>query len=87
MGFYYNSGGPSPEEKQGSLKEVVLITWVVLKMLALPMAILFGGVAVLVGLFYLFSLSSLAGVSAIGVVLLAVLARGVWEWRHPPVFK
>ncbi len=87
MGFYYGSGGPPPEEKSGSLKEVALITWVVFKMLALPLAILFGGVAVLIGLFYLFSFSPVAGVSAIGVVLLGVLARGIWEWRHPPVLK
>ena len=87
VGFYYGSGAPPPKEKSGSLKEVALITWVVFKTLALPMAVLLGGVILLVGFFYLFSLNPLFGLGGILLIILAVLGRGVWEWRHPPEIR
>ena len=84
MGFYYNSGAPPEKEKSGGLKEVMLITWVVFKTLALPLGVLFGGVALLLTLFFLFTFSPLAGLGGILLIIGAILARGVWEWRHPP---
>lgn len=85
MGFYYGSSGPEPgNEKPGGLKEALYITWAVFRALALPLAVLFGGVAYLVLLFFLFALSVWAGLAGILVVVAAVIARGVWEATHPP---
>lgn len=85
MGFYFGSSSPPPDEdKQGSFKEAMLITWAVFKTLALPIGILLGGVVLLVGLFVLFSIHPLLGLGALGVIVLAVVIRGLWEWRHPP---
>ena len=84
MGFYYNSGAPPEKQKSGGLKEVLLITWVVFKTLALPLGVLFGGVALLLTLFFLFTFNPLAGLGGILLIIGAILARGVWEWRHPP---
>jgi hypothetical protein len=85
VGFYYGSGAP-PEDPndQGSFKEAMLITWAVFKTLALPLGILLGGIAYIVFLFYLFSIHPLLGLAGILVVVAAISARGLWEWRHPP---
>lgn len=85
MGFYYGNGSPEPEDnKSGGLKEALVITWVVFQVLALPLAILIGGIAYLVLLFYLFTWHPLAGLAGILVIVAAVAARGVWEAKHPP---
>ncbi|MCC6382485.1 MAG: hypothetical protein IT304_08240 [Dehalococcoidia bacterium] len=85
MGFYYGPSGPEPdEEKPGGLKEALYITWAVFRALALPLAVLLGGVAYLVLVFFLFTFSVWAGLAAILVVVAAVVARGVWEATHPP---
>ena len=87
MGFYYGSGSPPPEDKPGGFKEVVLITWAVFRVLAIPLGVLFGGVALLVLLFFLFTVHPLAGLGGILALVAVVAARGVWEWRHPPTLK
>jgi hypothetical protein len=87
MGFYYGSGAPPPEEKEGSLKEALLITWVVMKSLALPLGVLFGGIIALGFVIFLFTLSGWAGLGAIALVVVAVAARALWEWRHPPTLS
>ncbi|MFN0095248.1 MAG: hypothetical protein ACKVVT_10820 [Dehalococcoidia bacterium] len=85
MGFYYGPNSPPPEEdKPGGFKEVVVIIWAVFRALALPLGILFGAVFGLILLFVLFTVHWAAGIGAIGLIVLAVVARGIWEWRHPP---
>jgi hypothetical protein len=85
MGFYYGSGSPPPDgDKPGGFKEAMLITWIVFRVLAVPLAILFGGIAFLVVLFYLFTWHPLAGLAGILLIVAAVGARAAWEWRHPP---
>ena len=56
----------------------------VFQVLALPLAILLGGVLYLVFIFWMFSISGWAGIGSILVVVAAVVARGVWEAKHPP---
>ncbi|MFN0145289.1 MAG: hypothetical protein ACKVT1_02170 [Dehalococcoidia bacterium] len=87
MGFYYGSGSPPPEEKPGGIKEALLITWAVFRALALPLGVLFGGIALLVLLFVLFAIHPLAGFGGILFLVAVVTARGLWEWRHPPTLK
>ena len=69
------------------MKEALMITWVVFKTLALPLGILFMGLGYLILLFFLFTWNPLAGLGGILVVVIALAARGVWEWRHPPVIR
>lgn len=87
MGFYYGPGSSGPEEKPGSWKETLVIIWTVFRVLSVPLAVLFGAVAYLVLVFWLFTLHYLAGLAALLVVVLLVVARGVWEARHPPQLK
>ena len=84
VGFYYGSSKPPKEEKSGSWKEIFQIIWAVFSVLALPLAVLVGGVLYLFLIFWLFTISPYAGLGGIAVVIVAVLARGVWEAKHPP---
>jgi hypothetical protein len=85
MGFYYGSGAPPPDDdKPGGLKEALVLTWIVFRVLALPLGIILGGVLYLFLLFFLFSIHPLLGLAGILVVVGAVVARGIWESKHPP---
>lgn len=85
MGFYYGSDKP-PEgsDKPGSFREAIVITWVVFTVLAKPLGILFGSVLYLVLVVVLFGVHPLAGGTALALPIAALVARGIWEWRHPP---
>lgn len=84
MGFYYGSSEPPPEDKSGGFKEAMLITLAVFRALALPLAVIFGGMVGLVVLFWLFTLNGWAGLAAILAIVLALAAYGFWEYKHPP---
>ncbi len=84
MGFYYGSNAPPPKDKSGGFKEVLLITWVVFRTLAMPLGILLGGMMYLFLIFFLFTVHPLAGLASILVIFAAVAVRAFWEWRHPP---
>lgn len=87
MSFYYGSSQPPDDDKPGGFKEAMVITLAVFRVLAIPLALLFGGVFYLVLLFYLFSLHPLAGLAGILLVVGALVARGVWEAKHPPALE
>jgi len=87
MGFYYGSGQPPQDEPPGGFKETVTIIFAVFRVLAIPVAVMFGGMLALVGLVYLFVFSTLAGLAVIAIFLLALGARAVWEAKHPPDFS
>jgi hypothetical protein len=91
MGFYYGPGntrGGGPEDdKPGGIRETLAIIWVVFRTLALPVGVLVGVVIGLILLFYLFTLTPYLGIAAIVLIVLAILARGIWEARHPPEIR
>jgi hypothetical protein len=84
MGFYYGSSKPPDDEPQGGFRETLAIILAVFRVLAIPLAILFGGVFALAALFFLFAFSAWAGLAALALIVLALVARGIWEARHPP---
>jgi hypothetical protein len=84
MGFYHGSSEPPQEDKSGGFKEAMLITFAVFRALALPLAVIFGGILGLLVLFWLFTLSAWAGLAAILAIVLGLAAFGFWEYRHPP---
>ncbi|MCC6418445.1 MAG: hypothetical protein IT429_09410 [Gemmataceae bacterium] len=87
MGFYYGPGKEPERDEGGGFKEVLLVTWIVFRALALPLGLIFGGIAGLVLLFFLFTWQPLLGVGLLVLLVAAVVARGVWEARHPPELK
>ncbi|MEO6397045.1 MAG: hypothetical protein ABIP13_01135 [Tepidiformaceae bacterium] len=86
MGFYYNSGQPPDDEPSGGFKETITIIVAVFRVLAVPVGIMFGGIFALVALVYIFALSALAGLAIVAILVLALIARAVWEAKHPPDF-
>lgn len=86
MGFYYGSGQPPEDDSSGGFKETLTIILAVFRVLAIPVAIMFGGIFALVALAFLFVLSKLAGLAVVGILVLALVARAVWEAKHPPDF-
>ncbi len=85
MGFYHGSSEPPPDaDKPGGFKEAMYITWAVFRALALPLGVIFGGMIGLVFLFWLFTVSSLAGLGGVLAIVLALVAFGFWEYKHPP---
>ena len=87
MGFYYGSNTPPPDDDKASVKDALLISLAVFRMLAIPLGVIVAGGAYIVLLFYLFSLSAFAGFAAIAVVVLVVAGIAAWEKTHPPVLK
>ncbi len=87
MGFYYGSSQPPPDDDKGSFKEAFLITLAVFRVLALPLGVMLGGGAYIVFVFYMFSISAIAGYGALSLVLVALAAIWAWEKTHPPALK
>lgn len=87
MGFYHGSEqGPGGEEP-GSWKEVFQIIFIVFRILAVPLALLLGAIIGLFALFWLFTIHALLGLGVILAIILALVARGVWEAKHPPELR
>jgi hypothetical protein len=87
VGFYYGSNEPPPGNDKGSFKEVILITLAVFRILALPLGVMLAGGAYIVFVFYLFSISALAGYGGLSLVLVVLAAIWAWEKRHPPALE
>lgn len=87
MGFYYGSSSPPPEDHSGGFRETLAIIWVVFRVLSVPIGILIGVVIAFVALFYLFTLSAIAGFATLAVLIGALVAFGMWEAKHPPELK
>lgn len=85
MGFYYGSGEPPKKDgPEGSWRETLAIIGVVFKTLALPLGLLFGAVFGLIAIIYAFTISGWLGLGLIVLIVAAVVARGIWEAKHPP---
>jgi hypothetical protein len=85
MGFYYSSGNEPPEDDKPGFLETLQIIWVVFRVLAVPLGMIIGVLLGLVLLFWLFTVNTFFGLGFIAIIILALVARGVWEARHPPV--
>lgn len=85
MGFYYGSGEPPKDDPPpGSWRETLAIVVAVFKTLALPLGILFGAIFGLMLLLFAFIVSVWLGLLLIALGVAALIARAVWEARHPP---
>jgi hypothetical protein len=85
MGFYYGSSQPPPEKDEGgSIKEALMITLAVFRILAIPLGIMFAGGAYIVLVFFMFSFSALAGYGVLSLVPIALAGVFIWEKLHPP---
>ncbi|MBN9491867.1 hypothetical protein J0H33_00765 [bacterium] len=84
MGFYYSSGNEPPEDDKPGFLETLQIIWVVFRVLAVPLGMIIGVLLGLVLLFWLFTVNTFFGLGFIAIIILALVARGVWEARHPP---
>ena len=90
MGFYHGSGdsnGPKKDEPAGGFRETLTLIWVVFRVLALPVGVLLGVVFGFFLIFWLFSFTPYAGLAAIALIVLGLVARGVWEAKHPPEIR
>ena len=88
MGFYYGPGSPPPDDgNPGGFRETVAIIWVVFKLLALPVGALLGVLVAFLLLFFAFAFSPFLGFGLIGLGVAALVARAVWEARHPPELR
>ncbi len=88
MGFYYGSNQPPPEDdKPAGFRDIIAISWAVFSVLALPLGILMGVVVYFVVLFLLFSIHWTLGVGWLVLLVGSILARGIWEAKHPPVLR
>ena len=84
VGFYYGSGQPPDDDKSGGFRDVFIIVWVVLRMVAVPIGALLAIIVGLVFIVWLFTVSGFLGLGAILLIVAAVVARGIWEAKHPP---
>ena len=88
MGFYFDPGSQNDDEEPvGSFRDAVAITFVVFRVLAVPLAILFGAIGALILIFVLFTVHVYLGLGTIGLIFLAIVARGVWEAKNPPKLR
>lgn len=79
MGFYYGPSQPPEEKEPGGCMEALILTRAAFGALAIPLAILFGAVLGLVGVFYLFAVHPLLGLIGIVVLALGVAFYARWE--------
>ena len=85
MGFYYGSSEPPDDgPPPGSWRETFIIIWVVFKTLALPLGLLFGSIFALVIILWAFLTNAWIGLALVLIIVGALVARGIWEAKHPP---
>jgi type III secretory pathway component EscU len=85
MGFYHNQG-QEPEPEDG-WRETLAIIFVVFRILAKPLGFIIGSILGLVLIVWLFAVSPILGLLAIAAIIGAIVARGVWEAKHPPELR
>lgn len=87
MGFYYGSSQPPDDDPPpGSWRETFIIIWAVFKTLALPLGLLFGVVFGVILVIWAFIVNPWIGLALVLLIVGALVARGIWEAKHPPEF-
>jgi hypothetical protein len=85
MGFYYGSSKPPDDDPPpGSWRETIEIIWVVFKTLALPLGLLFGVIFGVILVIWAFIVNAWIGLALLLLGVGALVARGIWEAKHPP---
>lgn len=84
MGFYHGPSTPPPEKEPGGCMEALILTRAAFGALALPLLILFGAVAGLLVVFYLFTIHPLLGLFGIVAIVLLVALYARWERNRFP---
>lgn len=80
MGFYYGPSKPPEDEKEpGGCMEALILTRAAFGALAIPLAILFGAIAGLALVFYLFSVHVLLGLLGLAAIAVGVALYARWE--------
>ena len=87
MGFYYGSSTPPPDDDKASLKDVIVLSLAVFRMLALPLGIMMAGGAYIVFVFFMFSMSPFAGYASLALIGVVVGSIYIWEKTHPPTLE
>lgn len=87
MGFYYGSNQPPDDDPPpGSWRETFQIIWAVFQTLALPLGLLFGVVFGVILVIWAFIVNPWIGLVLVLLVIGGLVARGIWEAKHPPEF-
>lgn len=80
MGFYYGPSQPPQQEKEpGGCLEALILTRAAFGALLLPIGILFGAIASIVLVLYLFGIHPLLGLAALALVVVGVAFYARWE--------
>lgn len=82
MGFYYGPSTPpdkKDEQEPGGCMEALILTRAAFAALAVPLLILFGAVAGLVLVLYLFSIHPLLGLAGLVALALGIALYARWE--------
>lgn len=85
MGFYYGPGSPPPDEEDEKVRfrDAISLVFAMFRVLAVPFAIIFGGMLILLALFWLFAIHILLGYAAMAIGLGALIGRAIWDSRRP----
>lgn len=85
MGFYYGpSSSPEPEKEPGGCLEALTITRAAFGVLAIPLLVLFGAVAGIALMFYLFTVHWSLGLLFIAALFGGILLYARWERKKWP---
>jgi hypothetical protein len=76
MGQYYYP--QEPKEPSGCM-ETLLITRIIFSLLAVPVAIIAGGVAIVIGALYLYTISPFLGLIPVAIIALGLYLGARWE--------
>lgn len=80
--MYYS---PQPQKPTPWWVEVFVLTKAVFGILFWPLVAVLGVIAAIVGLVALFTIHWAFGVLLLALIVAAVVAFALWEWRRPPL--
>jgi hypothetical protein len=90
MSFYYGPSSPPPDDEDDEkfrFRDAAGLVFALFKVLVVPFTIILGGLIVLGTLFWLFTVNLALGYVVLAVGLSALIARAVWDSKHPKAKK